>query len=464
MRSATVPRVSPRSHDERGLGRQHDREPAGPELGDEPLDRPRAPPATRAAQGRAPATSTGGGCCRPRPFASSRRCTARGAERVGGDPVDGVGGQHDEFAAADRLARVAHAGEQLRLVAAVVDGRHVASSVRGAAAGRLRAGAAVVARSRTVRSGWVAAARQPSAASSARMAAPCHSPCSMHDGAAGVREAQRGAAHLAHDVEAVRAAVERRRAGRADAPRGRAGCASSGTYGGFETTTDDGAVELGEGVREVDEGEARRCAAPTRVEVLAASRGRRRREFSAAKTRACGTSVASARAIAPLPVPRSTATGAGTPTARSASIAIWATISVSGRGTKTPGPTRSSRCRNGATPVMCCSGSRAARRCDERVQRATRLRGASASPRTTAACTAPRLSPSTWPSEQLGVDHRVGDARRGQTLGGALRGRRGVAAPAGAGESEEVGMGADQPTRGRRALLRHTRLAAGDLL
>ena len=35
--------------------------------------------------------------------------------------------------------------------------------------------------------------------------------------------------------------------------------------------------------------------------------------------------------------------------------------SVSGRGTKTPGPTASSRNRNGARPVRCCSGTRSAR-------------------------------------------------------------------------------------------------------
>ena len=50
-------------------------------------------------------------------------------EGVGGDAVHGVGGDDDELAAADGLARLAHAGEQLRLVTAVVDGGHVRGSL-----------------------------------------------------------------------------------------------------------------------------------------------------------------------------------------------------------------------------------------------------------------------------------------------------------------------------------------------
>ena len=51
-----------------------------------------------------------------------QRCDGPRVERVGGDAVDGVGRQDDELAAADGLARLAHAGEELRLVAAVEDG------------------------------------------------------------------------------------------------------------------------------------------------------------------------------------------------------------------------------------------------------------------------------------------------------------------------------------------------------
>ena len=47
-----------------------------------------------------------------------------GVERVGGDAVDGVGGDDDELAAADGAAGEAHAGEQLGVDRAVVDGSH----------------------------------------------------------------------------------------------------------------------------------------------------------------------------------------------------------------------------------------------------------------------------------------------------------------------------------------------------
>src|ERR1700691_1646698 len=83
---------------------------------------------------------------------------------------------------------------------------------------------------------------------------------------------------------------------------------------------------------------------------------------STACTLALGTSWAMDRAMAPDPVPRSPAPGSATFMARSRSIAQPVIPSVSGRGTNTPGPTSSSRYRKYAWPVMCCSGSRAARR------------------------------------------------------------------------------------------------------
>ena len=79
---------------------------------------------------------------------------------------------------------------------------------------------------------------------------------------------------------------------------------------------------------------------------------------STATTRAPGTSVATDSAIAPVPQHRSTTTGrAPAPTRRAASsTATCATTSVSGRGTNTPGSTRSVRYRNAVCPTMCCSG------------------------------------------------------------------------------------------------------------
>ena len=81
----------------------------------------------------------------------------------------------------------------------------------------------------------------------------------------------------------------------------------------------------------------------------------------------------------------------------SASIATCATVSVSGRGTNTPGPTASSSDRNGARPVMCCSGSRAARRSTASMTATASSGPTRRHPVTALACTRPRLSPSTWP-------------------------------------------------------------------
>ena len=81
---------------------------------------------------------------------------------------------------------------------------------------------------------------------------------------------------------------------------------------------------------------------------------------STAYTRACGTSCATASAIAPEPLHKSTIMRALSFFA--ISTPQPASTSVSGRGTNTPGPTARSRCRNGAVPVRCCSGTRRARR------------------------------------------------------------------------------------------------------
>ena len=67
LRLAEIPR-------QRRLRRQDDREPAGPELPRRAARRARAPPRRARAASSDPATSTGGGDWRPRPFASSSRC------------------------------------------------------------------------------------------------------------------------------------------------------------------------------------------------------------------------------------------------------------------------------------------------------------------------------------------------------------------------------------------------------
>ena len=75
-------------------------------------------------------------------------------------------------------------------------------------------------------------------------------------------------------------------------------------------------------------------------------------------TCADGRSLAKAMASAPDPVHRSTITGRSGKGWASAHSSI---DSVSGRGMNTPGPTETVTGPNGAFPVRCCSGLRAAR-------------------------------------------------------------------------------------------------------
>src|SRR5690606_1176897 len=88
-------------------------------------------------------------------------------------------------------------------------------------------------------------------------------------------------------------------------------------------------------------------------------------------------------------------------------MASCATNSVSGRGTNTPGPTASSSERNGASPVMCCSGSRAARR-SRAVRNAARSPSATVAPVTARACSCPLLTPSACPSSSSASTSGVG--------------------------------------------------------
>ena len=85
------------------------------------------------------------------------------------------------------------------------------------------------------------------------------------------------------------------------------------------------------------------------------------------------------------------------------------------------GPTASSRCRNGAVPVRCCSGTRRARSLDQ--ARGTGRRW-SAVEVPAAPAAAPRGTPSTKRGEQLGVHPRrrdVGRRQRGRRLGHRIR-------------------------------------------
>ncbi|OUD81135.1 hypothetical protein BC477_18995 [Clavibacter michiganensis subsp. michiganensis] len=77
MRSATVPRVSPRSQTREGCATRITVRPPGQNSS----TRRRTTSGTKSARASSvdcPGMSTGGGASRPRPFASSRRCTASG--------------------------------------------------------------------------------------------------------------------------------------------------------------------------------------------------------------------------------------------------------------------------------------------------------------------------------------------------------------------------------------------------
>ena len=92
-RTATVPSASPRSQARDGACSTHQGEPARPERLGQVVRRPAAGSTTRPASVEASPISTGTGMSRPRFLAASSPVDRRRGERVGGDAVDGVGGQ-----------------------------------------------------------------------------------------------------------------------------------------------------------------------------------------------------------------------------------------------------------------------------------------------------------------------------------------------------------------------------------
>ncbi len=124
IRTATVPRVSPRSQVSDGCDGRTIGESARPELLHEPLDglgHLRDECAQRRQAGdedrRRRLTSA--------PLRLEQPGDRRRVERVRRDAVHGVGREDDELAPADGLARLTHAGEELRLITAIEDGGHV---------------------------------------------------------------------------------------------------------------------------------------------------------------------------------------------------------------------------------------------------------------------------------------------------------------------------------------------------
>ena len=108
---------------QRRLRVQDHREPARPELGDE-LPHCLGDVGRERVEGRDAGDEHGR---RRRALATLGGEQPRdrlGAERVGGDAVDGVGRDHDELPPADGTSRESHAGEQLGVDRAVEDGSH----------------------------------------------------------------------------------------------------------------------------------------------------------------------------------------------------------------------------------------------------------------------------------------------------------------------------------------------------
>ena len=158
-------------------------------------------------------------------------------------------------------------------------------------------------------------------------------------------------------------APQRQRAGRGRAPRGRGSTPSGGMYGGLHTTTSTVPSRSAKRLGRVARGAGRRrCPARLRARPRA---GRRRRQLDRVHLRRRAPRSRRASAIAPDPVHRSTTTGVR-PCAATPAAALDA---PSRRPPRSPAAARRPRdrprARRGGTravPVRCCSGTRAARR------------------------------------------------------------------------------------------------------
>ena len=285
---------------------------------------------------------------RPRPLASSSVGTAAGVEGVGADAVDGVGGQHHELAALDGQARPRTCGLPL-----VVGGGGVASLASARASlcqsrrheARTAGQVAVVARlAATARSPRRPPARTRPARRRARPRPPPRAAA-----------ARPRAARAPDRVEAVVARPQR---------QGRVVVAGLGRHRlpGLERDVRRVADHDVDGAGEVVE--RRGHVALAQVDAGAGQVARRPGVGAPRRARRRGPAPRAPRRRRPWRSRPSRCTGRPRPGARArgpASTAQPASSSVSGRGTKTPGPTASSTWRKPATPVRCCSGSRAAR-------------------------------------------------------------------------------------------------------
>ena len=342
-RTATVPSASPEVP---GQGRrvlEHQGEPAGPERLGELVRRPAGRLTTSPASVEASPMSTGTGM---RPAAVLRRQQAghrRRGEGVGRHAVDGVGGQQHQLAAADRGGGGVEAGGALVGVAAVVEIGHGAavSPTAGSAPRR-----AVVNRGRPARSGWsatsVEAAVRRGPAPAAR--SPCWSACSMPSQPPG--RSSRAAVTSSPRTTSRPSGPPHSASGGSWSATSRGTPRAVGHVGRVGDDDVDGAVELAQQRR------GRSCRRPSTVDRGVARRGAGGRVVPGPLDRpgvaldggdpGAGVLVRDRqrdRARARRPGRRRS--GAGRPASRSS--AQPASSSVSGRGTKTPGPTASSR-------------------------------------------------------------------------------------------------------------------------
>ena len=248
------------------------------------------------------------------------------------------------------------------------------------------------------------------------MASPCHSPCSMTIVPPGVREAQPDAAQHPHDVEAVLAAVERRR--RVEEPHLR--IARDRGIRNIRRVGDDDRdrpVELGEGVLEVDEGERGVVGADAREVLLRPDEGVDRvlgREH--ARVRHLGGERQGDRAAAGAEIDRDGAGGCRGPQRVDRQLRDHLGL---GARHEHPGADAQLEVAEGrdAGDVLQGLARRAAR--DERRRALGARPSSSASPRTAAACTAPRPSAEDVAGEQLGID--AADRARRRARGSAAR-------------------------------------------
>src|SRR5262245_53507681 len=258
-------------------------------------------------------------------------------ERVGSDAVHRVGRQHDQLAGPGRRHRGLDPRDPFLRIPAVVTLAHQAPSPDQAV---------VTKRSRPARSLLLRVSRQPcSSGNTQYTAAPCWAPCSTASRPPGRsnRWAVRSTARMASSPSVPL----HRAAGGSYALTSGSTYAPTGMYGGLLITRSTAPSSSPSAPAKSPPCSMTRPAVygslATYLLTLRSAQARASGSPSTACTLARGTSWPMASAIAPEPVPRSATTGSATSIFPSRSMAQPVITSVSGRGTKTLGPTSSSR-------------------------------------------------------------------------------------------------------------------------